>query len=329
MKLRPDQLPPSPHYRFETITDGVHMALAIEGGGAFANSGIVDLGDQTLIFDTSVSPQAARDLILAAQKLTDRSDIQYAVNSHYHRDHVRGNSTLPRNTTIISTTKTRDLMRSLGQQQLKSDAENIKTLLQRTEHLLTTQGSLLPKSDHLDLVFIAGWQRAVMESISKLKLRLPDITFGGRLVLRGSARRVELLSFADGHTPGDCMMYLPDDGIAFVADLLYVKRHAWLGECDTDSLLSILDLIEALELEHVAPGHGPLARPDAFHQARQYVNTVVRLVDEVLASGGSVEDAAALTRPSAFSNWRFGLMLWEDNMRALYSMRARRQERLA
>ena len=39
------QLPTSKHCRLEKLAEGVYAALAIDGGGAMCNAGIVDLGD--------------------------------------------------------------------------------------------------------------------------------------------------------------------------------------------------------------------------------------------------------------------------------------------
>jgi hypothetical protein len=38
----------SRHFRLQQLADGVYAAIAIEGGAAACNSGIVDLGDYTI-----------------------------------------------------------------------------------------------------------------------------------------------------------------------------------------------------------------------------------------------------------------------------------------
>jgi glyoxylase-like metal-dependent hydrolase (beta-lactamase superfamily II) len=80
----------SPYFHIEQLADGVYAALVREGSGALGNAGIIDLGDETVLFDTMLTPGAAFDLRAAAEQLT-RHRIRYVVNSHWHRDHVYGN----------------------------------------------------------------------------------------------------------------------------------------------------------------------------------------------------------------------------------------------
>jgi glyoxylase-like metal-dependent hydrolase (beta-lactamase superfamily II) len=70
------------------------------------NAGIVDLGGGTLVFDTFVTPGAARDLRAAAERV---APVTGAVNSHWHGDHVRGNVVFA-DVPIAATTRTRELI---------------------------------------------------------------------------------------------------------------------------------------------------------------------------------------------------------------------------
>ena len=50
----------SRHFNLEQLADGVYAAIHAEEGWAICNAGIIDLGDRTLVFDSFMSPQAAR-----------------------------------------------------------------------------------------------------------------------------------------------------------------------------------------------------------------------------------------------------------------------------
>ena len=52
----------SRHFTIEKIADGVFAVFHRTGGWAISNSGIVDLGEFSLVFDTFISVQAANDL---------------------------------------------------------------------------------------------------------------------------------------------------------------------------------------------------------------------------------------------------------------------------
>jgi cyclase len=74
----PAQLPKSKHFQVERLADGVYAAVASEQGYAICNAGIVDIGDKTIIFDTFISPEAAKDLLNAFKQLTPHK-------GHLHR----------------------------------------------------------------------------------------------------------------------------------------------------------------------------------------------------------------------------------------------------
>ena len=73
-------MPSSMHFELKEVAEGVYAAIGIPGGAAFSNAGIVDLGDQTMVFDTFQTPHAAQDLKDAAEALTGRT-VSYVVIS--------------------------------------------------------------------------------------------------------------------------------------------------------------------------------------------------------------------------------------------------------
>jgi len=101
---------PSEHFSVHKLADGVYALIHKMGGMAIGNSGMVDLGDKTVIFDTFLSPQAAQEIPALAKKLK-LSPIKYVVNSHYHNDHIRGNQVFSGQVRIISTRKTAELIK--------------------------------------------------------------------------------------------------------------------------------------------------------------------------------------------------------------------------
>ncbi len=58
MQTIPNKIPRSSHFHLEQINEEVYAAIATGGGGAFSNSGIVNLGERTIIFDTFETPIA-------------------------------------------------------------------------------------------------------------------------------------------------------------------------------------------------------------------------------------------------------------------------------
>lgn len=97
----------SRHFQLEQLADGVYGAFGHEGAGTMANAGIVDLGGETLVFDTFFTPQAGADLRRAAEELTGRP-VSLVVNSHWHADHTFGNQAFAG--TFVAATRTAELM---------------------------------------------------------------------------------------------------------------------------------------------------------------------------------------------------------------------------
>jgi cyclase len=311
MSLSP-ALPTSKHFQLEPLTDGIYAAIAKEGSVARANAGIVDLGDRVLIFDTFMAPQAARDLVRIAQEITGHP-VGWVANSHWHSDHVLGNQVMPQDAILISTHLTRDLIAERIPPRIEEQRGAVPQALRDLEARLQTK---LDTQERLQVGETIDFYRMALEDLPTLSVRLPVLTFENRLVLHGPARTAELITFGGGHTASDVILYLPVAQIAFVADLLFNGSHPWLGDGDPDAWLRILDTIEAISpaVEVVVPGHGSIGTPANFAAIRRYIPATRKLAEDLLARGGTADDAAALTIPAAFSSWP-GEATFASNMR--------------
>src|SRR5262245_8289158 len=117
MAITDPTLFPSRYFRFEQVAQSVYAAIVTPDGGAIGNAGIVDMGEHTLLFDTTQIPQATLDLRRAAEHLTGRP-ITTVINSHWHGDHVNGNSIFGPETPILATRSTRKLMAKYAAREL-------------------------------------------------------------------------------------------------------------------------------------------------------------------------------------------------------------------
>ncbi len=220
----PPRLPESKHFQIERLADGVYAAVASEQGYASCNAGIIDIGDRTIIFDTFLTPEAARDLLKTAEQLTSNK-ITHVVNSHEHNDHIRGNQIFDSNVDIISTALTREAIARNEPENIKSEKETI------LKEIIDAQSRLDAEKDakrRRELALLISYMQGVSKSHSELKTRLPNITFEHKLTIHGTKRTIELLPLA-GHTFSDVVLYLPKERIAFMGDLLFVNIHPYLA----------------------------------------------------------------------------------------------------
>ncbi len=178
-------MPSSEHFEIQKLAEGVYAAIAKEFGAAFSNSGIIDLGDLTLVFDTFETPKAAEDLRAAAQSLTGRLP-DYVINSHNHADHWFGNQAFAGQATIISTHKTRDLMPVYLEElkTLKQNPSELSTSLEENRRLLDTETD--PQKRAAIQGYVARLKHS-LKSLPVLELILPNQTFGEKIVFYGTA----------------------------------------------------------------------------------------------------------------------------------------------
>ena len=313
-----DALPTSPYFHIERIAEGVWAAIVARGAGAWGNAAIVALGDGTLVFDTFLTPAAARDLRAAAELLTGQP-VTYVVNSHYHMDHIHGNAVFD-DAHIIATEKTRERIATRG-------AELLARQFSLPETLANLDGQIAdaPAELRADLAALQGDYRALDAALPDLALRLPDITFDQRLTLHGTGRTAEIVTYGGGHTSSDAFLWLPAERVAFLGDLLGVCTHPSFGQADLEEWDTILERIEALDIAVAVPGHGSPGTLADVATLRQYLSDMETLVDEAIVRGETAEQVAALPPPTPYADWQ-ARTIFSDNLRHLYALSARSAE---
>jgi len=312
----------SKHFRLEQLAGGVYAAIHINGGAAIGNAGIIDLGDRTLVYDSLFTPQAAADLLTAAEVLTGRA-VDAVINSHYHNDHIWGNQVFDAHTDILSTAETRRLILATGgHDDYPSFRANARSSLESTRaQFEATQD----ESERRQLALWIDYHRGFLEAEPTLQVRAPNVTFGRCLALHGTDRSAELIAFDRGHTKSDVVLWLPEERIAFMSDLLFIGHHPWLGCGDPDRLLDILDQVSALAPQILVPGHGPVGKPDSLEQIKQYVTTLDGLARDMVQDGQPEDEIEHWAVPEPFQDWLFAAFA-ASNMRFLYQRHASRRQ---
>lgn len=306
-------LPRSDHFNLEQIAWGVYVAIARDSGAAFSNAGIIDLGDRTLVFDSFLTPWAGEDLRRIAEILTQRP-VDTLINSHYHRDHIRGNHSFPKQTEIIATLKTERLMHSKGPRDLNWDLENALSRLTAFKQNLQQEKN---DNNRREIGLWITYYRVIVESLPTLALRFPNQTFDNEVVYHGSRRTAHLISYGAGHTEEDAFLYLPEDGIAFLGDLLFTGYHPYLLDGDPRAWSDYLKKIESLKLNIAVPGHGPLGTQADIRLLESYLFFVERAARQVLEGKFTLEQAAQQPVPDEFASWRLP-DFFSRNLRGLY-----------
>jgi cyclase len=120
----------------------------------------------------------------------------------------------------------------------------------------------------------------------------PHITFTNRATLLHGDRRIELI-FVGGHTPATSLVWLPEEKICFVGDIVWVDQHPYMAQGNTLEWLRALELIRNLGAATLVPGHGPICTPDTTYRVGEYINFMRGRVRDYYRTGKTKNETKA------------------------------------
>jgi len=128
--------------------------------------------------------------------------------------------------------------------------------------------------------------------------RQPTVTFRDRLTLHLGGKEIQILHVGRAHTRGDSIIFVPQDRIVYVSELLFVNQFLFINDGYGLDWLKALDAVEALGADIFVPGHGHIpADPRETRQSlrgfRQMLVDVRDAVQKEIARGATEDQAAA------------------------------------
>jgi cyclase len=304
------RLPVSTHFVLHELAGGVYAAIHAPGGAAIGNAGIIDTGDRTLVFDTGMSPRAARDLLDAAETLTGRP-ASIVLNSHDHNDHTWGNAAVPAEVDIVATAITRDLVARGEEEQWYREHAG-----QSLSDARVQRASARNATEREQQQVLVEYYEAIVDALPLLPPRTPNITFQDTLEFTGPRRCARFIARA-GHSASDAMLHLPDDGVLFMGDLLFVRVHPYLGDGDPNVLRQTLAEVKALGAGVLVPGHGPVGGIADADAMLRYIDELQASVERAVRDGSSCEEIEQQRVPDQYAAWQFP-SFYEQNAAFLY-----------
>ncbi|RBO98373.1 MBL fold metallo-hydrolase [Rossellomorea aquimaris] len=291
------------YFSLYVLSDGVYAAIAKPGQGAWSNAGIVDLGENLLVFDSLATPSAGYELRKQAEELTEEltgKKVKYLINSHYHGDHVFGNQAFA-DTTIISTSLTRKWFEE------KNKIVDLQTEIKETEDYLSKLGKqIVITADRVMKASLTNQYKemsVILKDLPTIKLVLPTVLFEEKMVIEGSKRTVELHCFGGGHTTSDTFLYLPEEKMGFMGDLVTVDLHVPIY--DPEQFGAILEKVKQLDIETVVPGHGYPGGSELVCTLKKYLAFLIEKTKEAVKNGVPFEVFASnLEIPDEYVEWK-------------------------
>ncbi len=205
-------------YAFVGDTEG----RTYENEALNANIGLVVTPNGAVLIDSGASFQGAKQIADAVKNVTPQA-IKWVINTGGQDHRWLGNGYFKANgAEIMAHANAEADMKARGIEQMQANAPMLKDKMKGTEVVLPT--------------------RWLKDADTQLELGGVSIT----VVHRNG-----------GHTPGDSMVWLPQSGVVFTGDVVYVDRILGLHPVSlTKTWLQSFAALEALQPKIVVPGHG-------------------------------------------------------------------------
>ena len=128
-------------------------------------------------------------------------------------------------------------------------------------------------------------------------------SFESRRELTLDGRRVELIELGPAHTPGDAIAHVPDAGVVFTGDLLFIEGTPIIWAGPVSSWLGACERILELDARILVPGHGPVTDSSGIRDVQRYLRFVH---EEARKRFESALRQPKIRAPSADVGWRSG-----------------------
>jgi cyclase len=240
-------------FTLKPLGHNVYAAIDDAKGDAGANAGFVIGDDGVAVIDTFENPEASKQMLAEIRKLT-QLPIKFVVNTHYHIDHVAGNSLFQQNGAVVFAQR------------------NVRTWI-HTENLKFFGKDIKPE------------QRKMVETLGA-----PDAVYDSGITLFLGSRRIDVRVFP-GHTGGDSVVFIPDANVVFTGDLFWHSTLPNLIDATTSAWIPTLNsVIQAAPNATYVPGHGDVGTVDDVKNFRDYLAFLREQVASALKQNKSGDD---------------------------------------
>jgi len=248
----------------------------------WSNAGLVTADGTSLLVDTLFDLELTRAMLDAMRPITDTSPIDAAMNTHGNGDHCFGNELLPDGAEIYATAAAAAEMQAAPPQLVNA----------------------LKHADALGPDFSAYINRIFGPfRFEGIELRPPSATFDGRLEVTIGERAVHFIEVGPAHTDGDAIVHVPDAGVVFTGDILFVEGTPIVWAGPFANWLDACDRLLALDAPTLVPGHGPVTDASGVRDVKRYLTYVREEARARFDAGMDAQHAADDIDLSDFAGW--------------------------
>jgi glyoxylase-like metal-dependent hydrolase (beta-lactamase superfamily II) len=268
------------------LGNGVYAYLQPDGGWGWSNAGLIRDGEAALLVDTLFDEPLTGEMLAAMRDATGlgADEIGTVVNTHANGDHTHGNGLLPGAEIVASAASAREMEAfapaMLAQLKAAGAAGQLGVAGRYFAEIFAP----------FDFAGVAG--------------RSPTRTFEGRLDLKVGDKGVRLIEVGPAHTAGDVIVHVPTDRTVFTGDILFIDGTPIMWDGPVGNWLAACDAILEMDVDHIVPGHGPLADRAGVRAVRDYLEYITQEARKRYDAGLSAADAAFDIGLGRFDGWR-------------------------
>ncbi|ORV83592.1 2-hydroxyhepta-2,4-diene-1,7-dioate isomerase [Mycobacterium interjectum] len=264
------------------VADRVWAWTLPDGGYGWSNAGLVAGDGASLLVDTLFDLALTREMLDAMTPITAAAPITDALITHSNGDHTHGNQLLDASVRILAA-------RDTAEEIAHGMAPEMLAMVQTANLGPVATPYARDRFGHFDF--------------GGITVRNADQTFDYELTIDVGGRRIDLLNLGPAHTAADSVVHVPDAGVLFGGDLLFIgcTPIVWAGPIA--NWIRACDVMIALDAPIVVPGHGPVTDPDGIRSVRGYLAHVAAHAEAAHRRGLSWAEAADTIDLGEYATW--------------------------
>jgi len=154
-------------------------------------------------------------------------------------------------------------------------------------------------------------------------VRAPDIVFKDRTTITLGGKSADLIHVGTmGHTDDMSVVLFPDERALFIVDYVSLGRVPFrtIANDRLDALLNSIRMVELLDFDVAAPGHGVVGGKADVAAYRHYLEELRDAVAAGIAAGTSLEELQESILMAPYSSW-LNYENWRPlNVQGMYNM---------
>ncbi len=254
--------------------------------------------DDVVVFEGGGAPIVAERTIALIRSVTDKP-VSHLVISHWHGDHNLGNQAYRKafpELKIVGHPETVTAMTGPPMAYVERYGPMLTGLIDEWS-ALAEKGELSER--RAALLPSLGLMR---DELARTVITPPDTPVSDRLVLERGARDIHIIHPGRGNTPGDLVLWLPEERILASGDLVVHPIPYGFGSFPSD-WIETLDVLAAFDFRLLVPGHGEVQTDDDYiRRLQDLLREVRRQVGDSAVKGLDLEATREALDLSGFTD---------------------------